>query len=223
MAVTKKNYRNTGSQLFIPEHFEFSQTDDLLEYINVNPLANFVTQNNGQMLSSCLPLFVDADNTKAPIVVGHMARRNLQAKSLQDGETILALFTSPNAYIPSRWYQDIATAPTWNYISVQLRGKLEVVECIDDAMSIIQYCINKLEGNYSTPWDPTEIPEDRLERLRRGIIAFRIVDIEIEGICRLSQDRSENDRNNILNGLSNNTDIGSKFISESMKMVRDLY
>jgi len=67
------------------------------------------------------------------------------------------------------------------------------------------------------------IPEDRLERLRRGIIAFRIIDIELEGICRLSQDRRENDRNTILNGLSNNNDIGSKFISENMKMVRDLY
>jgi transcriptional regulator len=213
---TQKSYKNTGNVLFVPEHFEFSEQREMLNYIKDNPLANCVTYREGQMHSSCLPLFVDDSVSDEVCIVGHLARRNVQAQALRDQQEILALFTSPSAYIPSRWYEDIQTAPTWSYVSVQLRGTLELVTDVDPMMGIIQRCINTLEADTQPPWTPENIPSDRLERLQQGIIAFKIRNVELEGICRLNQDRTENDQRNIVRELAGRDSIGSQFIRNEM-------
>jgi len=216
MNDTKKSYKNVGEKLFVPEHFEFSNQQEILDYIGSNPLANCITQNNGEINSSCLPLFLDDSLGSDVGFIGHLARRNVQAKSLSDGQDILALFTSPSAYIPSRWYQDIRTAPTWSYVSVQLRGTLEIVSEVDKMMDIIQRCVNTLEVDTQPPWTPADIPADRLERLQEGIIAFKITNVVLEGICRLNQDQTENDKGNIISELSNRKDAGSDYIRNEM-------
>lgn len=213
---TKKSYKNTGGKLFVPEHFEFSSQQAMLEYIKANPLANCVTQHKGQLNSSCLPLFIDDSDRDEINIIGHLAKRNIHAQALSDQQNILALFTSPSAYIPSRWYQDTQTAPTWSYVSVQLRGTLELVSDADQAMAIIQRCINTLEADMQPPWTPDNIPSDRLARLRQGIIAFKIKNLELEGICRLNQDRTENDQSNIIRELSNSNNIGSQYVKNEM-------
>lgn len=216
MNDAKKSYKNVGEKLFVPEHFEFSNQQGMLDYIRSNPLANCITQSNGQINSSCLPLFLDESSGSEVSFIGHLARRNVQAKLLSNGQDILALFTSPSAYIPSRWYQDIRTAPTWSYVSVQLRGTLEIVSEAGKMMGIIQSCVNTLEADDQPPWTPAGIPVDRLERLQEGIIAFKISNVVLEGICRLNQDRTENDKGNIINELSNRKDVGSDYIRNEM-------
>ena len=53
----------------------------------------------------------------------HLARGNALARHL-DGMTALALVNGPDGYISPRWYDDAAQVPTWNYVAVELEGRV---------------------------------------------------------------------------------------------------
>ncbi len=215
MKENKRTYKDIGRHFFIPEHFEFNQEGEMKKFISENPMANLVTTSNGKIISTCVPLFGVIENNQYSII-GHISKRNPQAHLLENSTDNVVLFTSPSAYISPRWFQDISTAPTWSYISVQLRGRFDVLSSAVEAMKVVDTTLQKLEKNEVSAWDKSKIPADRLERLSNNIVAFCIRDIELEGIERLNQDHTMNDRKNIMRELSKKADIGSQFIQQQM-------
>ena len=56
-----------------------------------------------------------------------MARANPQWRELA-GQTVLAVFSGPHAYISPTWYEAPNVVPTWNYVAVHAYGRAELVE-----------------------------------------------------------------------------------------------
>src|SRR5689334_6166878 len=97
--------------LFAPDAYAAA---DPVAIVRRYPFAQFVTEGP-DLLATAIPLFFEHDRD-ASTMVGHMARRNLQASALHAGQRALAIFAGPHAYISSRWYKDRPTVPTWNYV-----------------------------------------------------------------------------------------------------------
>src|SRR5687768_11061791 len=64
----------------------------------------------------------------------HLARTNRAAQAL-DGALVLLSCSGPNAYISPDWYGSPDQVPTWNYLAVEVEGRLRR---LDDAELVDQ-------------------------------------------------------------------------------------
>jgi transcriptional regulator len=162
---------------------------DLVEDIRLGCLVN-----TGEALSaSHLPFMVDRERGPHGTLVGHMARANSQWERLRDPSEVLVIFTGPNTYISPSWYGTSPRAPTWNFISVQVHGRLRLIDEEEALRSMVLRLSHTMEPPDS-PWKPMELDPAYVARLLPGIIGFEIEVTRVEAQLRLSQQNNATDR-----------------------------
>ena len=146
--------------------------------------------------------------TKDGAVQFHLARGNALTKHL-DGLTVLALVNGPDGYVSPRWYADPAQVPTWNYVAVEMEGR---VRRMDDAglLGQITALSDKHEARISQgqPWTMDKLPEAKLRGLLAGIVGF---ELEVQGwreTLKLSQNKSAKERGRVADGLEGEGSLG---------------
>lgn len=127
----------------------------------------------------------------------------------------MIIFTEPHAYISPQNYLNEQNVPTWNYISIHAYGKAEIIKEEEAVFDILKSTINFYEKDYLSQWD--NLPEDYKTNLIKGIVAFRIEIDKIEGKKKLSQNRKEIEKTNIINSLSQSKSGADQLIAEYMK------
>lgn len=152
--------------------------------------------------------------TPAGTVQFHLARGNALTKYL-DGLTVLALVNGPDAYVSPRWYADPAQVPTWNYVAVELEGR---VRRLDSAglLGQITALSDKHEARIAQgdAWTMDQLPEAKLRGLLAGIVGF---ELEVQGwreTLKLSQNKSVEERARVAEGLEGE---GSLAIAQLMR------
>ena len=130
----------------------------------------------------------------------HLARGNALSKHL-DGSTGLITVNGPDAYISPRWYDDRDTVPTWDYVALEMEGRIsELDEAGVDAVlyDLIEKHESRLAGSR---WDAAEASPAMWKRLLSGIRGFAL---EVEAwrpTIKLSQKRNAAERQRIALGL----------------------
>lgn len=130
----------------------------------------------------------------------HLARSNALTRHL-DGATGLIVVNGPDAYVSPRWYANRDTVPTWDYIALELEGR---VRRIDDAglEAFLHAAIAKHEGRLGgAPWLAEEASEAMWEGLFRGIAGFELEVQAWRPTFKLSQKKSADERAQIADGL----------------------
>lgn len=130
----------------------------------------------------------------------HLARNNALARHL-DGATALIVVNGPDAYVSPRWYANRDTVPTWDYVALELEGR---VRCMDDAglEAFLHAAILKHEGRLEgAPWLAEESSEKVWSGLFRGIMGFELEVLAIRPTLKLSQNKSAEERARIAQGL----------------------
>ncbi len=130
----------------------------------------------------------------------HLARNNALARHL-DGATALIVVNGPDAYVSPRWYGNRDTVPTWDYVALELEGR---VRCMDDAglEAFLHAAILKHEGRLDgAPWLAEESSEKVWSGLFRGIVGFELEVQAIRPTLKLSQNKSADERARIAQGL----------------------
>jgi transcriptional regulator len=132
-----------------------------------------------------LPLLFKDEGTQGALY-GHLARSNPICDSL-DGGTGLAVFSGPHGYVSATLYDDpSASVPTWNYTSVQVRGRFSILP-ESDVIPHLDELSRVYEGD--SGWAVSDAP-DYVTRIRRGIIAFKIEIETIRAFRKMSGNKS---------------------------------
>ena len=223
-ATYAKKGDDSGTDVFTPDHYSFDNQKELLDFIRGNALAQIVsysTEQSSHPHISATPL-IHVGNSEELNFIGHIAKRNLQTGSIQAGSNAVALFCGPNAYVSPRWFKVKNTVPTWNYVSVQLRGKFELIDSNEETLDVLKKTISHMEqsdcsDNKRQPWELKQAPDDLVDRLSQMIVAFRFKGESIEGVRRLCQDKDIVDINNIQRNLQADSRYGAKAIADLMR------
>ena len=123
------------------------------------------------------------------ILYGHVAKANPHWRYLRDRGTAVASFLGPHAYMSPRVYPDLKRVPTWNYLAVECRATVRLIEGHDamDGMMV------KLIDDYDPPYLPQwrSMDEQYATMMMGGIVGFELTVTEIQCKLKLNQHRPE--------------------------------
>lgn len=203
--------------MYIPKYFQVTDFDEIRAFIQRNSFATVVTTSQGKPIASHLPLQLQKWEGEY-YITGHMAYGNPQWRTFATCDQVLVIYQGPHAYISSSWYGH-ENVPTWNYQAVHVYGRASLLteeELKQDLASLLE----TYEKHRENPvlWD-TLSPE-LLEKELKGIVGFKIKIQEVQAAYKLSQNRNEEDYQNIIAKLQDEDNINSQQIAEVMKEKR---
>jgi transcriptional regulator len=139
-------------------------------------------------------------STRDGAVQFHLARGNALTRHL-DGAIALVTVNGPDGYVSPRWYANRDTVPTWDYIALELEGRVR--RMADEGLEALLYgLIAKHEGRIDgEPWRPEEASEALWAKLRQGIVGFELEVLAWRPTIKLSQKKSPEERAAIASGL----------------------
>jgi len=180
--------------MYQPPHFREDRPEILHALIRAHPLATVVTAGAGGLMANLIPMILGEDGT----LHGHLARANDQLAALREGAETLLIFQGPEAYVRPSWYPSKAehgmVVPTWNYVIVQARGTPRVLKDTALLKAHLEQLTASQEDGRDHPWQVDDAPADFIERMLRNIIGFEVAVTAIEGMWKVSQNRTEPDR-----------------------------
>jgi len=185
-----------------PSAFRETRQDVLIDFIRRTVFGHLITAGPDGPLAGGVP-FVLRDGPGGVTLEAHLARANPQCQT--QSLPALALFQGPDAYVRPGWYpskaRDGKAVPTWDYISVQARGRLEVVDDAAWLRGHLDAISAQQEAPFSDPWSPADPPPGYIDALSRGIVGVRLVVTSLEGVWKLSQNHPKENRLGVIAGL----------------------
>ncbi len=172
-----------------------------------------ITTNNNAITATHLP-FVIAEEGDELIIYGHCARANKQWQEMEKNN-VLVIFSAPHAYISPSHYEHKVNVPTWNYAAVHAYGNAEIIEDPDGITGVMERSFDFFEPSYREQWKT--LPADYVRGLLKGVVAFKIVVTDLQGKKKLSQNRTENERQVIIESFSGSNDPHEREIAALMK------
>jgi len=142
----------------------------------------------------------------------HLARGNALARWL-DGATALVVVNGPDAYVSPRYSGNLAQVPTWNYVAVELEGRVRRMDS-DGLTALLRDLAQRNEARIEgEAWTMDDVPEDHTRYLLGQIIGFELEVLAWRPTFKLSQNKSEADRKAIASALQA---AGSPALAELM-------
>jgi transcriptional regulator len=185
-----------------PPPFHETRHEILADFVRRNPFGFLVTAADG--LHACGVPFVLRESGDGLRLDAHLARSNPQ--TCAEGAPALVLFQGPHAYVRPRWYEtwkrDGKAVPTWDYICVQARGRLSVVD--DDPAWLrghLEALSAQQEAAFADPWTPADPPDGYVDRLARGIVGVRLEGVTLEGVWKAHQNHPAENRQAVVAAL----------------------
>ena len=203
--------------MYVPEHFSEKDLATLYDWIERWSFGTLITSHRGRLEANQIPFLLDRERN---VLLGHVAKTNKQWMALMNAEDLLVQFNGPHAYVSPAWYSQPEGVPTWNYLSVQVRGKAELVKTDSETIDLLRRLTNTNEALYGPGWRLEDLPAERLKAMCQAIVCFRIQITAIEGKAKLSQNRSKMDRVGVSRELAASDD--SQLQELSRLMMQDL-
>lgn len=199
--------------MYTPKYFKVTNVEEILNFVQENSFGTLITTVQEKPIGTHLPMQIIKEGDDY-YITGHMAYGNPQWRTLEICENILVMFQGPHAYISSSWYEK-ENVPTWNYQAVHVYGKASILseeELKQDLTKLLQ----KYEKHRKNPVLWEGLSPQLLNKELKGIVGFKIKVQEIQAAYKLSQNRNEEDYNNIINKLYEEKDLNSHKMAEVM-------
>ncbi|WP_339842000.1 FMN-binding negative transcriptional regulator [uncultured Maribacter sp.] len=173
--------------MFIPEHYKNKDLSEIHNFLKNNSFGILINTIDGKPWGTHIPLELSKSKDEKDILVGHIAKANLQSKNLTDGDEVLCIFNGPHSYVSSSWYKQ-EEVPTWNYIAVHVYGTVKI-QTAEELMKSLYELVDKYEQKSEHPISLDDMSKKTMRQVT-GIIGFEIIVNDIQAVNKLSQGRS---------------------------------
>jgi transcriptional regulator len=192
--------------MYLPERLREDDLPTLHALMRDHSFAALVTQHEGVLCASHLPLILAADEGPYGTLYGHMARANAQWQDFEVSQDVLVIFQGPHTYVSPSWYaEDAANVPTWNYAVVHAYGSPRLITDEGACQALLVALVRTHEAPFATPWR-FQMPEAERRQKMQAIVTFAIRITRLEGKLKLSQNRSRADQRQVAKALQQSPD-----------------
>ena len=181
-----------------------------LELIQAQPFGLLTTSEKDRITQAFLPFIFDQ---KEHCLFGHLAKQNEQIDAIADSQNSSVTFQGEHAYISPSWYESSQQVPTWNYQAVKVRGVAHLLNH-QETLKVITDLSNHHEQQFDEPWTMGKLSQKKIDAMLRAIVGIRIDILEIVGINKMSQNKTEPDQMTVVTGLKNQPDNSSRKVAE---------
>ena len=203
--------------MYIPKFNAFPDKNEVISFMRKYSFGTIITSVNNLPVATHLPFLVDERGDEV-IITSHFAKANPQALDVS-GNSNLVIFTEPHAYISTKNYPKQEEVPTWNYIAVHAYGKARILETEEENLELLKRTINNYEPEYYKQWE--QLPQQFKSKMIKGIVGFEILVTDLQAKSKLSQNRSEVEKENIINSLSQSKFETEREIAEYMASLKN--
>ena len=192
--------------MYIPRHNEEKRVSAMHSLIVSRPLGTLVTLGASGLFASHIPMILEEDGSQFGVLKGHISRANTQWQDFVPSVDALAIFAGHQHYITPNWYPGTREhgkeVPTWNYVVVHAYGPLKIIQDDDWLLTNVEKLTNIHEAASPSPWKVSDAPEDFIKSQLKGIVGLELPIQRLEGKWKVSQNRTERERNGVVNGLA---------------------
>ncbi len=229
--------------MYIPAHFAAEDLTKIAEFVHGVGTADLVTFDGTQPIATLLPVIWERPEAEAADgaspngqadgggpagiwgaghgrLLGHMALNNPQWSTAAADVPALAIVSGPQAYVSPSWYESTRehgrTVPTWNYTTVHFTGPVTFHRDADWLRDIVTRLTERYEAGRNGRWWVSDAPERFIDGQLRAIVGVELQIERIEAKDKLSQNRTPQDRANVIAALREEPDEGSHEIAGLM-------
>ena len=190
-----------------------------IKFLRKRAFGTLVLSKNDEILTSHVPFLLNQTDNQIEL---HLVRSNPMLTFLKgaEGEPLNAVMSvsGGDTYISPDWYQTPDQVPTWNYVSIEVRGALKMLPQ-DEIHGVLERLSAHMEAQLlpKTPWTIGKMTPDVFEKMTRIIVPCKMDITDINSTWKLSQNKPDNVRMNAVSGLNSST-IGMEkdFIQDLM-------
>jgi transcriptional regulator len=201
--------------MHIPKLYREEDREKIIEFLKQNNFPALVSHDGEKLTATHLPVEIIEGKEGALTILGHMSRANPQWKSFGEQEVLL-IFQGAHTYISPRWYNHV-NVPTWNYMMVHVYGRVRTVEG-EKLHSLLSQLVSKHEAG--TSYRLEDLPDEFVQKEMKGVFGFALDVTRIDAGYKLSQNRNDEDHENIIYELEQHGDENSQMVAKEMKEQR---
>jgi len=192
--------------MFTPPVFLEERLPVVHDLMHQARLVSLVTMGENGLEASQVPIVFDQSVGEFGTIHGHLSRGNAQWRTADTKVPALIMFSGPDAYISPSWYatkaQTEKVVPTWNYQAIHAYGTIEFFEDPDRLLDLVTRLTTKHEGARTDPWAVSDAPADFIAAQLKGIMGFTLPITRLDGKSKMSQNKSDEDRQGVIRGLN---------------------
>lgn len=206
--------------MYIHPRNNWEDEPEIIEFLKKNAFVTLVSQVEGRPWATHLPIVLDKNSSGEPVLHGHLAKANLQWKSIPENGEVLVIFQGPHAYISSSWYNH-ENVPTWNYLAVHVYGKIRIIEG-EELMHHLKTLVDVYEHERPNRVHVETMSPAYVESQVRALVGLEIKIEEVQASAKLSQNRDDFNYHNIVKKLDESPLPLDKEVAEEMRKRRPL-
>jgi transcriptional regulator len=191
------------ANLYIPEHFRVEDQATAIAFMRANPFAILVSNTKDEPFATHVPLII-REGGEHLLIRGHVAKANPHWRYLQEQSHCLMIFHGPHAYISPTNYATRENVPTWNYGAVHAYGNARIFAAPEDLLGVLHDLIPTFEAAYAEQW--ASLTDAYRSRMLNHIVGFEITVSKLEAKFKLSQNRTREEQQQVIDSLSRAAD-----------------
>lgn len=192
--------------MYQPAHFREERLEVQHALIRAHPLGVLVSTGEDGLVADHIPFLLDPSSSGLGTLRCHVARANPHWRRLAEASEVLVVFQGPQAYVTPSWYpskrEHGKVVPTWNYAIVHAWGRPQVLDDASWLRRQIEALTAQQEATRAAPWNVGDAPASFIDAQIKAIVGIEIPISRIAGKWKVSQNRTEADRNGVIEGLT---------------------
>ncbi len=188
------------STLYIPQAQVVEDRQILHDFMDEYSFVELVTSSPTLRITH-IPVILDRTAGAYGKISGHISRQNPQSQTFDGRHTGVIVFRGPHGYISPTWYAKTDVVPTWNFAVVHATGRPSAITEKTALHDLLARLIDKFESYQGSGYDFSKLPDSYVSSLMGGIVGFEMQIEALEGKFKLGQERSEVDKQGVLEHL----------------------
>lgn len=179
--------------MYVPAAFNESRTEVLHSLIVQHPFGMLVTHGKSGLDANHLPFELVSDEGELGVLRAHVARANPVWQDVADGDEVLVVFRTADAYISPNWYPSKHAlhrqVPTWNYVVVHAYGRITIKDDEKYVRGVVARLTRTHEATQPRPWKMSDAPSDYIDAMLEAIVGLQIDITRLVGKRKLGQNK----------------------------------
>lgn len=199
------------------KHFKANHQQDVIAFMHQNPFVVLCGVDvNNKPVATHIPVLIEERDDKL-FLQAHIMRKQMHAIAFENNANVLAIFSASHSYVSATNYTEQDTASTWNYQAVHASGTIHFLND-EGLLNLLTKLTEKFENNPQSPALVKNMDTVYVKDLMKAIVAFEIEVNNIEHVFKLSQNKDQATRNNIIQSLQQQDD-DAKAVANAMKQL----